>query len=366
MRIGVLLVGGVLLEGSPTRRPSRARCDAEGLQRSGGLVTWSRQPLDPRYTPTSAPRPRGPLRMVLVARSRVGDRQSRPFRGRRGAHPRPEHRDLRLRGIATWLGFADDGAAPGHAATTRVLIGDRRDGRTLSGMRTLPRRLPREPDPGYITPDGCAVDLDARLPVGSEPEPHCLGGDTAGQLLELGAAPGGEPCTRPTGFRRDRLWTSPQPCSPASRAAQKVCTPTEDLHLDQTFDAVVLGSFPCTPVIRCLRRYPAQPAGATSSTRRRTDPGEGGTGTIRVQRESTVGAHRSGGLREDGTRTGSGRSGWSTSSRRQDADLPVPAAGDAHFDTTLGRRGLSLSGYLTTDGPGNGAAASRVPANSTT
>lgn len=98
--------------------------------------------------------------------------------------------------------------------------------------------------PGAITPDGCAVELYARLAVGDEPDVIEAAVPAGAHILELGCGVGR--VTHPLagrGFRITAVDESPQMLERV-RGARTVCSPIESLDLgDETFDAVVLASF---------------------------------------------------------------------------------------------------------------------------
>ncbi|MGD9483824.1 class I SAM-dependent methyltransferase [Streptomyces sp. TRM70308] len=97
--------------------------------------------------------------------------------------------------------------------------------------------------PGAITPDGCAVELYARMPAGDEPEIVAGAVPAGATLLELGSGAGR--VTHPLlerGFRVTAVDESPQMLARV-RGARTVCGAIEDLELDERFDAVLLASF---------------------------------------------------------------------------------------------------------------------------
>ncbi|MFW5417855.1 class I SAM-dependent methyltransferase [Nocardiopsis sp. CNT-189] len=97
--------------------------------------------------------------------------------------------------------------------------------------------------PGAITPDGCAVELYARLPAESEPDVIASAVPTGARLLELGCGTGR--VTRPLverGFAVTAVDESPEMLERVAGAAT-VCSPIEDLDLGERFDAVLLCSF---------------------------------------------------------------------------------------------------------------------------
>ncbi|MFB4425273.1 class I SAM-dependent methyltransferase [Streptomyces sp. QL37] len=98
--------------------------------------------------------------------------------------------------------------------------------------------------PGAITPDGCAVELYARLSVGSEPEVIASVLRPGASVLELGCGAGR--VTHPLvalGFDVTAVDESAQMLERV-RGARTVRSPIEALELgEERFDAVVLGSF---------------------------------------------------------------------------------------------------------------------------
>ncbi|MFJ3235643.1 class I SAM-dependent methyltransferase [Streptomyces sp. NPDC086787] len=97
--------------------------------------------------------------------------------------------------------------------------------------------------PGAITPDGCAVELYARLPAGTEPDIVAAALPAGARLLELGCGAGR--VTRPLlqrGFAVTAVDESPQMLEHV-RGTRTVCSAIENLDLGETFDAVLLASF---------------------------------------------------------------------------------------------------------------------------
>ncbi|MGI5041258.1 class I SAM-dependent methyltransferase [Streptomyces sp. JAC128] len=98
--------------------------------------------------------------------------------------------------------------------------------------------------PGSITPDGCAVELYARLSVGTEPEVIASVLRPGASILELGCGAGR--VTHPLvarGFEVTAVDESPGMLERV-RGARTVLSPIETLDLgEERFDAVVLGSF---------------------------------------------------------------------------------------------------------------------------
>ncbi|MFF7895747.1 class I SAM-dependent methyltransferase [Streptomyces sp. NPDC007907] len=97
--------------------------------------------------------------------------------------------------------------------------------------------------PGAITPDGCAVELYARLPVGDEPEIIAAAVPAGASVLELGSGVGR--MTHPLlerGFTVTAVDES-APMLERVRGARTICGPIEELDLGETFDVVMLASF---------------------------------------------------------------------------------------------------------------------------
>ncbi|MFJ5532949.1 class I SAM-dependent methyltransferase [Streptomyces sp. NPDC093261] len=97
--------------------------------------------------------------------------------------------------------------------------------------------------PGAITPDGCAVELYARLPVGPEPDVIVSAVPPGAHILELGCGVGR--VTHPLlerGFTVTAVDESPEMLERV-RGARTVRSPIEDLDLGETFDVVMLASF---------------------------------------------------------------------------------------------------------------------------
>ncbi|MDN3263727.1 class I SAM-dependent methyltransferase [Streptomyces sp. CSDS2] len=97
--------------------------------------------------------------------------------------------------------------------------------------------------PGAITPDGCAVELYARLPVGDEPDIIAAAVPAGAHILELGSGVG-----RVTHALLERGFTVTAVDESADmlarvRGARTICGPIETLDLGETFDVVMLASF---------------------------------------------------------------------------------------------------------------------------
>ncbi|MFI8387006.1 class I SAM-dependent methyltransferase [Streptomyces sp. NPDC085540] len=97
--------------------------------------------------------------------------------------------------------------------------------------------------PGAITPDGCAVELYSRLPVGAEPDIVAAAAPAGVHVLELGCGVGR--VTHPLlerGFAVTAVDES-QEMLDRIRGARTIRSTIEDLDLGEGFDVVMLGSF---------------------------------------------------------------------------------------------------------------------------
>lgn len=97
--------------------------------------------------------------------------------------------------------------------------------------------------PGAITPDGCAVELYSRLPVGDEPDIITAAVPAGARVLELGSGVG-----RMTHALLDRGFDVTAVDESAEmlervRGARTICGPIEELDVGESFDAVLLASF---------------------------------------------------------------------------------------------------------------------------
>ncbi|WP_318204101.1 class I SAM-dependent methyltransferase [Streptomyces sp. SCL15-4] len=97
--------------------------------------------------------------------------------------------------------------------------------------------------PGVITPDGCAVEVYARLPVGDEPDIIAAAVPAGAHILELGSGVG-----RVTHPLLERGFTVTAVDESAAmlarvRGARTICGPIETLDLGEKFDVVMLASF---------------------------------------------------------------------------------------------------------------------------
>ncbi|KMS91819.1 MULTISPECIES: class I SAM-dependent methyltransferase [Streptomyces] len=97
--------------------------------------------------------------------------------------------------------------------------------------------------PGAITPDGCAVELYARLPVGEEPDIIAAAVPAGAHILELGCGVGR--MTHPLlerGFTVTAVDESADMLARV-RGARTIRSSIEDLDLGEKFDVVMLASF---------------------------------------------------------------------------------------------------------------------------
>jgi SAM-dependent methyltransferase len=97
--------------------------------------------------------------------------------------------------------------------------------------------------PGAITPDGCAVELYSRLPVGDEPDIVAAAVPAGAHILELGCGVGR--MTHPLLARGFTVTAVDESQEMLDRVvgARTVRSPIEDLDLGETFDVVMLASF---------------------------------------------------------------------------------------------------------------------------
>ncbi|MFF4485812.1 class I SAM-dependent methyltransferase [Streptomyces sp. NPDC001544] len=97
--------------------------------------------------------------------------------------------------------------------------------------------------PGAITPDGCAVELYSRLPVGDEPDIIAAAVPAGAHILELGSGVGR--MTHPLLERGFTVTAVDESAEMLERVhgARTICTPIEDLDLGEKFDVVMLASF---------------------------------------------------------------------------------------------------------------------------
>ncbi len=116
--------------------------------------------------------------------------------------------------------------------------------------------------PGEITPDGCAVDLYARLPVGDEPRMVVAAVPPPASLLELGCGAGR--VTRSLAALGYDVTAVDESAAMLARVdgARTVRSPIEDLDLPGTFDLVLLASFlvhgrTAAELLRTCRRHVA-------------------------------------------------------------------------------------------------------------
>lgn len=97
--------------------------------------------------------------------------------------------------------------------------------------------------PGAITPDGCAVELYSRLPVGDEPDVIAAAVPAGARVLELGSGVGRVThALLERGFDVTAVDESAQMLERV-RGARTICASIEGLDVGETFDVVLLASF---------------------------------------------------------------------------------------------------------------------------
>ncbi|MFF4354157.1 class I SAM-dependent methyltransferase [Streptomyces sp. NPDC001530] len=110
-------------------------------------------------------------------------------------------------------------------------------------MRIEKRQGHEGTGPGAITPDGCAVELYARLPIKDEPDIITAAVPAGVHILELGSGVGR--MTHPLlerGFTITAVDESAEMLERV-RGARTIRSTIEDLDLGETFDVVMLASF---------------------------------------------------------------------------------------------------------------------------
>ncbi|WP_233534438.1 class I SAM-dependent methyltransferase [Streptomyces murinus] len=97
---------------------------------------------------------------------------------------------------------------------------------------------------GAITPDGCAVEVYTRLPIGPEPDIIAAAVPTGAHILELGSGVGR--MTHPLLERGFTVTAVDESADMLARihGARAICAPIEELDLGgEKFDVVLLASF---------------------------------------------------------------------------------------------------------------------------
>ncbi|MER8060892.1 MULTISPECIES: class I SAM-dependent methyltransferase [unclassified Streptomyces] len=97
---------------------------------------------------------------------------------------------------------------------------------------------------GAITPDGCAVEVYTRLPIGPEPDIIAAAVPAGAHILELGSGVGR--MTHPLLERGFRVTAVDESADMLARihGARTICAPIEELDLGgEKFDVVMLASF---------------------------------------------------------------------------------------------------------------------------
>ncbi|MFJ2772769.1 class I SAM-dependent methyltransferase [Streptomyces sp. NPDC087300] len=212
--------------------------------------------------------------------------------------------------------------------------------------------------PGAITPDGCAVELYARLSVGDEPDVIAAAVPAGAHILELGSGAGR--VTRPLldrGFRVTAVDESAEMLEKVAALDGGVRTvhgPIEKLDLDERFGVVMLASFLVhngdaavrRGILRACRSHVTdggcvliQREGAdyhTNLPRERVDPGGY---TVRILSAEPVGD----GVNEVGAEYVFPDAVWTQTFRAR----PLSTE---QFEEVLAEAGLKVDKYLTDDG----------------
>lgn len=212
--------------------------------------------------------------------------------------------------------------------------------------------------PGAITPDGCAVELYARLSVGEEPDVIAGAVPSGAHILELGSGAGR--VTRPLLARGFRVTAVDESAEMLAKVAEldggvrTVRSPIEKLDLEEKFGVVMLASFLVhngdvavrRGLLRTCRNHVTddgcvliQREGAdyhTNLPRERVDPGGY---TIRIVSADPVGD----GVNEVRAEYVFPDAVWTQTFRAR----PLTTA---QFEEALAEAGLKVDTYLTDDG----------------
>ncbi|MER7708743.1 class I SAM-dependent methyltransferase [Kitasatospora sp. NPDC097605] len=208
--------------------------------------------------------------------------------------------------------------------------------------------------PGAITPDGCAVDMYARLPVNDEPEVIAGAVPPGASLLELGCGVGR--MTHPLldlGFRVTAVDESAEMLARV-RGARTVRSPIEHLDLGERFDVVLLASFLVHAGSLEVRR------GLLDACRRHVAP----DGCVLIQREGEnwqTNVPRERPLGKDGLVRVASATPVAEGVNRVHVEYEFPDArwtqtflsrpmSPAEFEQALAEAGLAVDSYLTEDG----------------
>ncbi|MFF1699077.1 class I SAM-dependent methyltransferase [Streptomyces sp. NPDC058257] len=212
--------------------------------------------------------------------------------------------------------------------------------------------------PGTITPDGCAVDLYARLSVGDEPDVIAGAVPAGAHILELGSGVGR--VTRPLLERGFRVTAVDESAEMLEKVAaldgrvRAIQSPIEKLDLGERFEVVMLASFLVHDgdvsvrrgMLRACRSHVTddgcvliQREGAdyhTNLPRERVDPGGY---TVRIVSAEPVGD----GVNEVHAEYVFPDAVWTQT-------FPARPLTKEQFEQALGEAGLRVDKYLTEDG----------------
>lgn len=208
--------------------------------------------------------------------------------------------------------------------------------------------------PGPITPDGCAVDLYLRLPVGGEPDVIEGAVPAGATILELGCGVGRVThALLARGFTVTAVDESPKMLEHVT-GARTVCSPIESLELAERFDVVMLASF------LVHTADPATRQALLATCRRHVKDG----GSVLIQREGADwhdNLPRETALADGRVRVASSEPSGRPGVRTVHVEYVFPDArwtqtfasrplGTPEFEQALSEAGLTVDAYLTKDG----------------
>lgn len=221
---------------------------------------------------------------------------------------------------------------------------DRMSGRTREGYGGT--------GPGAITPDGCAVELYERLPVGDEPDIIERAVPARARILELGSGVGRvtHPLVR-RGFTVTAVDESPEMLERV-QGTRTVCSPIETLELDERFDVVMLASFLVHAgdprvrqgLLRTCRRHVADD-GCVLIQRE----GEGWHDNVPTEREHAGGLFRLASSEPAGPGVRSVRVEYVFPDARWTQTFLSRPLSAEDFEQALAEAGLAVDAYLTDD-----------------